>query len=65
MMLPPNRRAPLDPPPLVAPLPAGKATAFAAALPVPSHRDYNRQPLLVGGLEHYVKLEEDERFHVS
>lgn len=64
MMLPTNRRPPIDPPP-AAPLPVGKTTSAIAAEPVPSHGDYNHQPLLVSGLEHYVKPEEDERFHVS
>jgi len=59
MTLPPNRRTPVDLPP-----PVGNAAATAAE-PAPPHGDYNRQPLLVGGLEHYVKPEEDERFHVS
>lgn len=62
MMLPPNRRPTIDPPLHVALLPVGKA---AITEPVPSHGDYNRQPLLVSGLEHYVRPAEDERFHVS
>lgn len=64
MMLP-TRRPPTDLPPPSAPLPAGQVTATANAKPNPSHSDYNHQPLLVSGLEHYVKPEEGERFHVS
>ena len=66
MMLP-NSRPPIDLPPPSAPLPVGQVTATAAAHaePNPPHADYNHQPLLVNGLEHYMKPEEDERFHVS
>jgi len=66
MMLP-TRRPPIDLPPPRAPLPAGQVivTATTSAEPSPPHSDYNHQPLLVSGLEHYVKPAQDERFHVS
>ena len=64
MMLP-NRRPPVDLPPPGAPLPSGQVTARARAEPGPVHADYNHQPLLVSGLEHYVQPVEEERFHVS
>lgn len=65
MMLPPNRHPPIVQPTSDALLPTGNANANAAAEPALPHGDYNHQPLLVGGLEHYVKPTEDERFHVS
>jgi hypothetical protein len=64
MMLP-NQRPPINLPPPGTPLPAGQVTTTSGAEPNPPHADYNHQPLLVNGLEHYVKPEEDERFHVS
>jgi len=64
MMLP-NSRPPIDLPPPRTPLPAGQVTATAGAATNTPHVDYNHQPLLVSGLEHYVQPEEDERFHVT
>lgn len=61
MMLP-DQRPPIDLPPPSALLPAGRVVA---AEPDPPHADYNHQPLLVSGLEHYVKPAEEERFRVS
>lgn len=65
MMLPPNRRPPIDLPPPGAPSPTVLPTATVVAKQGPPHDDYNHQPLLVSGLEHYLKPEEDQRFHVS
>ena len=65
MMLPPNRHPPVDLPAPDAPPPAGSPAAAVVASPRTPHDDYNHQPLLVSGLEHYVKPEEDQRFHVS
>ena len=66
MMLP-NQQPPIGLPAPGIPLPAEQVTTTAAtsAGPNPPHVDYNHQPLLVSGLEHYVKPEEDERFHIS
>ncbi|MEW9573777.1 hypothetical protein ABQJ54_18635 [Rhodanobacter sp. Si-c] len=64
MMLPTNR-PPGDLPPPSVPLPTSQVTAAASAKPGLPHSDYNHQPLLVNGLEHYVKPDEDERFRVS
>jgi len=66
-MMPTIHRSPINLPPHPAPLPDGQATAApAAGAPRnPPHFDYNHQPLLVSGLDHYVKPEEGERFHVS
>ncbi len=36
----------------------------AAAAPSRSHTDYDRQPLRVNSLDHYVKVDSDNRFHV-
>ena len=29
-----------------------------------THADYDRQPLRVNSLDHYIKLDTDDRFHV-
>ncbi|MBD8871745.1 hypothetical protein [Rhodanobacter sp. DHB23] len=66
MMLPIDRLS-IEPTPPGSPSPAGKIATAADTdgNPTPPHSDYNHQPLLVSGLEHYLKPEQDERFHVS
>lgn len=48
------------------PAPSAPTTPVVAATPDdnPPRADYNLHPLEVHGLDHYVKYEEDERFHV-
>ena len=48
------------------PTPSAPAIPVVAAAPDdnPPHADYNLNPLEVHGLGHYVKYEDDERFHV-
>ena len=48
------------------PVPPEPPIAAVAAAPEdkPPHADYHLDPLAVHGLGHYVKHEEDERFHV-
>lgn len=48
------------------PTPSAPAIPVVAATPDdnPPHADYNLNPLEVHGLGHYVKYEDDERFHV-
>lgn len=48
------------------PTPSAPAIPAVAAAPDDNlpHADYNLGPLEVHGLDHYVKYEDDERFHV-
>ena len=48
------------------PAPSAPAIPMVATAPDdnPPHADYNLNPLEVNGLDHYVKHEDDERFHV-
>lgn len=36
----------------------------AAASQPPNHADYDRKPLRVNSMDHYVKVDSDGRFHV-
>ncbi len=36
----------------------------AATRPPHCHTDYDRQPLHVNSLDHYLKVDTDDRFHV-
>lgn len=43
----------------------GKPKAGKVATPPPrNHADYDLQPLRVSSLDHYIRIDTDERFHV-
>ena len=63
MMLPGNRPS-MPPTPVVPPAPSSASASTAASNNNLAHADYNHLPLEVRGLDHYVKRDADERFHV-
>lgn len=63
-MMRPSRRKPLVLGPNETLVPPPETLRAADAAPEPEHLDYDRKPIVVHGLEHYVQSIDNPRFGV-